>query len=141
MKNVRDSSYLECTVAPQAAVPNACLNKREVGSAEHSLGGLQRLHFACTSLLAHCVILQKPVAFCMQGLNVLKSGHMSSLCCSLLLCVCLKLGLQFCLFLLLGSQCLRICRSFLSCIFHSLLIIFLSILLLSLGLSHLLCKV
>merc|ERR1719375_2119256 len=71
----------------------------------------------------------------------LKSGHMSCLCCSLFLGVCLKLGLQFCLFLLLGSQCLRICRSFLSCIFHSLLIIFLSILLLGFGLSHLLCEV
>merc|ERR1719353_1024986 len=71
----------------------------------------------------------------------LKSGHMSCLCCSLFLCVCLELGLQFCLFLLLGGQCLRICRSFLSGIFHSLLIIFLSILLLGFGLSHLLCEV
>merc|ERR1719356_2042128 len=113
------------------------LEQRVAGSAEDSLRVLECLNLASTSFLAHVEKLQEPVAFGMQGgdvlqgrLELLEGGQLRSL-------VVLKGHLGVGLNLLLIGDALRVGGALFGRVGHQLLVLGLGVLLLSLGLCHL----
>merc|ERR1719424_1971244 len=74
----KNHTYWKITVDASSCTPQAAaasLQKCKVCTAENCLCAGQRINFTSACLLAHFEILQQPIAFRMQGLDVLKSGH------------------------------------------------------------------
>merc|ERR1719272_2902589 len=88
MSSARITGFL--TVSSQAALAPASFQEREVCATENGFCGFQRLDLTSTGLSANLEVLQKPITFRMQGLDVLESCH-QSLCCGTLF---FRVGLQ-----------------------------------------------
>merc|ERR1719291_534686 len=129
-------SLLRCGLLPQEAA-GTLLQQREVSSAEHCLGLLQRIDLPGASLLPNIEILQQPVALSMQRRNVFHGSHQLlasiGLRCRVIpeCSLCIRLGRP------LLSQRLRVCGPLCRRIFHHRLIIGLTIFFVSLCLSGL----
>merc|ERR1719352_2200045 len=129
------------SVSSQAPAAHARLQKSEVSAAEDGLCSLEGLDFSSPGLLAHLEVLQKPIAFGMQSLNVLKSCHQGLGGCCLFHGTGFHIGLELGLGFALVRQRLLIGRALLSGILHSSLVVLLSILFCGLGCSQLLVEI
>merc|ERR1719275_187949 len=117
------------------------LHQRVIGAAENRLGPSEGVDFTSASRLPCIEILQKPIAFAMQAVNVLQGHHMLLLQVG----VCLLLRLEFALRSGLGSlliiEGLRILGTFGGGFRHHLRVVTLGILLVSGGHRHLLVQI
>merc|ERR1740130_1391499 len=127
--------------ATQAAVRHTRLDQRIIGSAQDRLGGLERFDLAGTCLFSHLEVLQQPVTFAMQRLNVLLSGHQGLASGGFLLGMRIERCLSLCLGFALVCQGLCVNGTLLCGVLHGALVIFLSVFLSCLALSHLFCQV
>merc|ERR1740130_2080665 len=64
-------------LSSQAAVAAASFQEREVCATEDRFRCFEGLDLASSCLLAHLVVLQKPITFCVQRRNVFKGRHQS----------------------------------------------------------------
>merc|ERR1740130_1155313 len=121
--------------ATQAAVRHTRLDQRIIGSAQDRLGGLERFDLAGTCLFSHLEVLQQPVTFAMQRLNVLLSGHQGLASGGFLLGMRIEGCLSLCLGFALVCQGLGVNGTLLCGVLHGALVIFLGVFLSCLALA------
>merc|ERR1719476_341477 len=124
-----------------AATEVAGLQQGEVGTAQDGLRLAERIDLASAGLLAHIVVLQQPVAFTVQGSDVLDGGRKLLGAASLGISVGLESLLGVSLGSLLVGDGLLVVGALGGGITHGLLVLLGRILLINLGHLHLLVEV